>query len=96
MPRTMPQVMVLSSEGYLYLYSIDLEKGGECSLIKQYKYVTLSLPSNDADLWIVYLIQRIYCLAWEMTGPRNFSFYPDVIICSNISYWVAIGAELNS
>ncbi|KAF8172667.1 WD40 repeat-like protein [Pholiota molesta] len=33
---TMPHVMVLSSEGYFYLYSIDLEKGGECSLMKQY------------------------------------------------------------
>ncbi|KJA13208.1 hypothetical protein HYPSUDRAFT_49986 [Hypholoma sublateritium FD-334 SS-4] len=33
---TMPHVMVLSSEGYFYLYSIDLEKGGECALMKQY------------------------------------------------------------
>ncbi|KAK2464078.1 hypothetical protein APHAL10511_003908 [Amanita phalloides] len=33
---TMPQVMVISSEGYFYLYSIDLENGGECALIKQY------------------------------------------------------------
>jgi hypothetical protein len=39
--RTMPHVMVLSSEGYFYLYSIDLEKGGECSLMKQYKCVSL-------------------------------------------------------
>ena len=35
--RTMPHVMVLTSEGYFYLYSIDLEKGGECALLKQYK-----------------------------------------------------------
>ncbi|KAF9030616.1 WD40 repeat-like protein [Panaeolus papilionaceus] len=33
---TMPHVMVISSEGYFYSYSIDLEKGGECSLLKQY------------------------------------------------------------
>ncbi|KAJ8091226.1 autophagy protein [Marasmius tenuissimus] len=33
---TMPQVMVISSEGYFYSYSIDLEKGGECALMKQY------------------------------------------------------------
>ncbi|KAF8056575.1 WD40 repeat-like protein [Lyophyllum atratum] len=33
---TMPHVMVISSEGYFYSYSIDLEKGGECSLMKQY------------------------------------------------------------
>ncbi|KAF8632518.1 hypothetical protein AX15_001850 [Amanita polypyramis BW_CC] len=33
---TMPQVMVISSEGYFYLYNIDLDNGGECALIKQY------------------------------------------------------------
>ncbi|KXN92837.1 Autophagy-related protein 18 [Leucoagaricus sp. SymC.cos] len=33
---TMPQVMVISSEGYFYSYSIDLENGGECTLLKQY------------------------------------------------------------
>ena len=33
----MPQVMVLSSEGYFYSYNIDLENGGECSLMKQYR-----------------------------------------------------------
>src|SRR5712672_510461 len=27
--RTMPQIMVVSSEGYFYSYSIDLENGGE-------------------------------------------------------------------
>ena len=34
----MPQVMVISSEGYFYSYNIDLENGGECSLMKQYRY----------------------------------------------------------
>ncbi|CDH49606.1 wd40 repeat-like protein [Lichtheimia corymbifera JMRC:FSU:9682] len=33
---TMPQVMLVTSEGYLYEYSIDLEKGGECMLLKQH------------------------------------------------------------
>jgi autophagy-related protein 18 len=37
--RTMPQVMVVSSEGYFYAYNIDLENGGECSLMKQYRFV---------------------------------------------------------
>ncbi|KAI0366069.1 WD40 repeat-like protein [Pilatotrama ljubarskyi] len=40
---TMPQVMVISSEGYFYSYNIDLENGGECSLMKQYSL----LDSND-------------------------------------------------
>lgn len=39
----MPQVMVISSEGYFYSYSIDLENGGECSLLKQYRYVHVDL-----------------------------------------------------
>jgi autophagy-related protein 18 len=42
--RTMPQIMVVSSEGYFYSYSIDLENGGECSLMKQYSYV-LYMPA---------------------------------------------------
>ncbi|GJJ10717.1 autophagy protein [Clathrus columnatus] len=33
---TLPQVMVISSEGFFYAYNIDLENGGECSLIKQH------------------------------------------------------------
>ncbi|KAI0341329.1 WD40 repeat-like protein [Trametopsis cervina] len=43
---TMPQVMVLSSEGYFYSYNIDLENGGECSLLKQYSL----LDSNDETI----------------------------------------------
>ncbi|KAJ7136168.1 WD40 repeat-like protein [Mycena epipterygia] len=33
---TTPHVMVISSDGYFYAYSIDLERGGECVLVKQY------------------------------------------------------------
>lgn len=29
--------MVVSSDGYFYSYNIDLENGGECSLMKQYR-----------------------------------------------------------
>ncbi|KAL4252706.1 Autophagy-related protein 18 [Abortiporus biennis] len=43
MSGTMPQVMVISSDGYFYCYSIDLENGGECTLLKQYSL----LDSND-------------------------------------------------
>lgn len=41
----LPQVMVISSEGYFYSYSIDLENGGECSLMKQYSL----LDSDEAS-----------------------------------------------
>jgi len=40
----MPHVLVVSSEGYFYCYSIDLENGGECSLLKQF-----SLLDSEGD-----------------------------------------------
>ena len=43
----MPQVMIISSDGYFYLYNIDLENGGECALIKQYKCVRRGPLYND-------------------------------------------------
>ena len=45
----MPQVMVLSSEGYFYSYNIDLENGGECSLMKQYRCACHSLAVLKAS-----------------------------------------------
>ncbi|TBU57146.1 WD40 repeat-like protein [Dichomitus squalens] len=44
---TMPQVMVISSEGYFYSYNIDLENGGECSLMKQYSLLDSNDETND-------------------------------------------------
>ncbi|KAH8547866.1 WD40-repeat-containing domain protein [Umbelopsis sp. PMI_123] len=35
--NTTPQVMVVTSEGSFYQYNIDLENGGECVLLKQYR-----------------------------------------------------------
>jgi hypothetical protein len=46
----MPQVMVVSSEGYYYSYSIDLENGGECSLLKQYRLVLNGWYSAFSDV----------------------------------------------
>ncbi|THH10620.1 hypothetical protein EW145_g1196 [Phellinidium pouzarii] len=46
---TMPHVMVISSEGYFYSYNIDLENGGECSLMKQYSL----LDSSDESTGLV-------------------------------------------
>ncbi|KAF9973171.1 autophagy protein [Actinomortierella ambigua] len=41
--NTTPQVMVATSDGYLYQYNIDLENGGPCVLLKQYSL----LDSNE-------------------------------------------------
>jgi len=46
---TMPQVMVISSEGYFYSYNIDLENGGECSLMKQYSLLDSDEASGATD-----------------------------------------------
>ncbi|KAJ2311155.1 autophagy protein, partial [Coemansia sp. RSA 2702] len=35
MSSSTPQIMVVTSDGYFYQYSIDLDKGGECVLLKQ-------------------------------------------------------------
>ncbi|KAK9473058.1 WD40-repeat-containing domain protein [Dipodascopsis tothii] len=40
-----PHVMVVTSEGYFYQYAIDLDKGGECTLIKQF-----SLLDNGEEM----------------------------------------------
>ncbi|KAK9477080.1 WD40-repeat-containing domain protein [Lipomyces japonicus] len=42
---TSSHVIVVTSEGYFYQYGIDLEKGGECTLIKKY-----SLLENGEEL----------------------------------------------
>lgn len=34
--RTSPHVMVITSEGLFQSYLIDLENGGECSLVKEF------------------------------------------------------------
>ncbi|KAL4073666.1 WD40-repeat-containing domain protein [Scleroderma yunnanense] len=44
---TLPQVMVICSDGYFYAYNIDLEGGGECVLMKQYSLV--DLDSNGTE-----------------------------------------------
>jgi hypothetical protein len=44
LPRTTPQIMVATSDGYLYQYNIDLENGGQCVLLKQFRLVSVSAP----------------------------------------------------
>lgn len=37
MSNQSPQIMVVTSEGHFYVFGIDLEKGGEGTLVKQYE-----------------------------------------------------------
>ncbi|KAF4563677.1 Autophagy protein [Pleurotus pulmonarius] len=47
---TMPQIMVVSSEGYFYAYSIDLDKGGECTLMKQFSLLESGDESSGVSI----------------------------------------------
>lgn len=42
MSRSAPQVMVVTSEGYFLVFQIDLDKGGEGALVKQYSILEAS------------------------------------------------------
>jgi len=35
------RVIVASYDGFLYIYGLNTQEGGECPLLKQYKYETL-------------------------------------------------------
>ena len=37
MSNSSPQVMVVTNEGHFYVFGIDLEKGGEGTLVKVYE-----------------------------------------------------------
>jgi len=46
-----PQIMVVTSDGFFYLYNVDMEKGGECILTKQYSLLDSSDRAGfDTDL----------------------------------------------
>ena len=34
----LPRLLVSSADGYLYIYNIDPEEGGDCTLLKQHRY----------------------------------------------------------
>jgi autophagy-related protein 18 len=47
--NTTPQIMCATSEGLFYCYNIDLEVGGECTLMKQYSLLDGDDSSNGQD-----------------------------------------------
>ena len=44
MANNAPHVMVATSEGEFYVYAVDLEKGGEGTMIRRFEYVDLFYP----------------------------------------------------
>ena len=49
MSSNSPQVMVVTNEGNFYVFSIDLAKGGEGTMMKQYSYVSSSTQTHEID-----------------------------------------------
>ena len=37
-----PQVMVATAAGYFYLFAVDMQRGGECTLVKQFSLTATS------------------------------------------------------
>ena len=35
----LPRLLVASEDGFLYVYNLDPEEGGECSLVRQHRFV---------------------------------------------------------
>ena len=65
--------MVVSSEGYFYSYSIDLENGGECALTKQYSCVSF------LSFHLLLLIARVLVL---VLGARDALTAVVVVFCA--------------
>lgn len=38
-----PHVLVASTDGFLYVYDLNVNDGGDCTLIRQHRYVFLSI-----------------------------------------------------
>ncbi|XP_055328386.1 WD repeat domain phosphoinositide-interacting protein 2-like [Paramacrobiotus metropolitanus] len=44
-----PRLLVASADGYLYIYAIDPNEGGDCTLLKQHKLEKMSNPATAGD-----------------------------------------------
>lgn len=40
--QKLPRLLVASSDGYLYIYNVDPQDGGECVLVQKHRCVYLS------------------------------------------------------
>ncbi|KAF8461374.1 WD40-repeat-containing domain protein [Kalaharituber pfeilii] len=48
---TSPQIMVVTSEGFFYVYNVNMETGGECVLVKQYSLLDSSEKLGQSVSW---------------------------------------------
>ncbi|KTF84629.1 hypothetical protein cypCar_00037040 [Cyprinus carpio] len=45
--QKIPRLLVAAADGYLYLYNLDPQEGGECTLMKQHKLDGSAEPANE-------------------------------------------------
>jgi hypothetical protein len=74
MSSNTPEVMVVTSDGSFFLFGIDLSKGGEGTLMKQYSYVS-HIPFRG-DLTLTDLSPFPECLT-PVTGSGHLHWLID-------------------
>nr|KAG8540660.1 hypothetical protein GDO81_018855 [Engystomops pustulosus] len=45
--QKIPRLLVAAADGYLYIYNLDPQEGGECTLMKQHKLDGSMEPANE-------------------------------------------------
>ena len=89
--RAMPEVMMMSSEGFFYSYNIDLENGGECALMKQYNphLIPILFPCTMCSCylsiyWTPLMRELLEVLAWSTSLITFLHFY--IVLPLHIQY----------
>jgi autophagy-related protein 18 len=47
--QKIPRVLIASADGYLYIYDLNVNEGGDCTLIKQHRLDEISNAGGDAS-----------------------------------------------
>jgi hypothetical protein len=74
--------MVVTSEGFFYQYNIDLENGGECVLLKQYRFVIGITSKNHQEsksFFLVYWSQQMIILEWISKINESITYLINII-----------------
>lgn len=45
--QKIPRLLVAAADGYLYLYNLDPQEGGECTLMKQHRLDGSAEPASE-------------------------------------------------
>uniref|UniRef100_A0AAZ3QI09 WD repeat domain phosphoinositide-interacting protein 2 n=1 Tax=Oncorhynchus tshawytscha TaxID=74940 RepID=A0AAZ3QI09_ONCTS len=81
--QKIPRLLVAAADGYLYLYNLDPQEGGECTLMKQHR-VLGSIPqcqgpglhSSMPGSWAPFLNARVLGSIPQCQGPGLHSSMP--------------------